>query len=73
MDQWEAKYKALASGFADPKLVATAELVVRASIEISQDTGQPLAEVVEGMLHTLAKLRAEFPITQSNDEAPHSK
>lgn len=58
MNEWEAKYKALAVGIEDEALVEKAEAIVRRCVEIHHSTTQPFEQVVEAMLDTLSTLRS---------------
>lgn len=49
MNEWEAKYKALAMG-ATREQVEVAEIFVKKAIDISVVTGKPLATVIYGMM-----------------------
>lgn len=57
MDEWEAKYKALAAGIEDPKLIENAEKLVNISSYISVRTPLPFGIVLQSMLHTIQVLR----------------
>lgn len=64
MNEWEAKYKALAAGVKDPKLIENAELIVKDAIEISNKSGVSLEWVLDGILQKVAKRSQllNFPI-----------
>lgn len=59
MNEWEAKYKALAAGIDDPELIANAEKLVRAAITLSQTSVMPFGPTFEAMLRTVAVLREQ--------------
>lgn len=50
MNEWEAKYKALAAGIKDERLIANAEQLVRGAISISQGSGLPLEQVLNEII-----------------------
>lgn len=51
MDEWEAKYKILASGVADSKAVEKAERLFNDAKKLSLKNGLSLEYVVETMIH----------------------
>jgi hypothetical protein len=57
MNEWEARYKALAAGITDEQLIANAEKLVSQSLLLSQGSILPFERVFNAMLHTVQVLR----------------
>ena len=53
MNEWEAKYKALAAGITDAAMIANAERVVESAIRISTHTPQTFDEVLYALLQAI--------------------
>jgi len=53
MNEWEAKYKALAAGITDPAMIANAERVVESAIRISTYTPQTFDEVFYALMQVI--------------------
>ena len=46
MNEWEARYKALAAGITDPAMVANAERIVESATRIASYSGQTFEEIM---------------------------
>jgi hypothetical protein len=57
MNEWEARYKALAAGITDEQLIANAEKIVSQALLLSQGSTLPFERVFNAMLHTVHVLR----------------
>lgn len=53
MNEWEVKYKALAAGISDQRLIVNAETLVRAATQLSATTAQPFDAVFYAMMEAI--------------------
>lgn len=58
MNEWEAKYKALAAGINDQQLIVNAEKLVEAALRQSVTSVERFEIVFNAMLRTVQVLRA---------------
>lgn len=57
INEWEAKYKALAAGIQDKNLITNAEFLVRTALDLSSASPEPFDVVFYGMLQVVGLLQ----------------